>query len=298
MTPAAPLQRCLCLCAIAALAFAPASCQMPELSKVTALSSVDKPWDVAVTPQGDLLYSEICRGFSIILRDGDSYSDPILLFGKPELEPALAAADFMCEGQSGALGVELDPDFPTNRYIYFFMTSSDGGGVPFRSTSNHIVRLKLSEDKRGVSDRTDIVDDMYFKIEGTNNGDAGAHSGGRLRFGPDGLLYATTGDNHNATLPQDLNALGGKVLRVTRDGDPPSEGNSMPAGADPRIFAYGFRNVQVRRAHCLLIVTAAACGASADDIKRATRRARVRTRSCWCTCMPGRGLHSCTTHHK
>ncbi len=64
-----------------------------------------------------------------------------------------------------------------------------------------------------------------------------------LRFGPDRFLYVTTGDNHNATLPQDLSRLGGKVLRVDRNGAA-APGNNTPAGGDPRIFTYGHRNVQ------------------------------------------------------
>jgi glucose/arabinose dehydrogenase len=64
-----------------------------------------------------------------------------------------------------------------------------------------------------------------------------------VRFGPDGYLWVTSGDNHNATLPQDLKRLGGKVLRVTRDGAA-APGNNTPAGGDPRIYTYGHRNVQ------------------------------------------------------
>ena len=218
----------------------------PTLARVnvTAANATEKPWDVAVTPEGNLLFSEVCRGLSIAPRADDAWNDTILLFGNSTLNPSLNASDFFCEGQSGALGVEVDPDFELNRFVYLFMASNDGGGG--RSKSNHIVRLTLAEDGGSVFNRTDIIDDIYFKMEDTDNGDAGAHSGGRIRFGPDGYLYVTTGDNHNATLPQDLNALGGKVLRVTRDGEPPEEGNNMTAGADPRIFVYGCRNVQVR----------------------------------------------------
>jgi aldose sugar dehydrogenase len=67
--------------------------------------------------------------------------------------------------------------------------------------------------------RADIVTDIPFKHVGTANGGAGAHSGGRLRFGPDGFLCVATGDKHNATLPQSPTLLGEKVLRMTRDGD-------------------------------------------------------------------------------
>merc|ERR1712187_839426 len=86
--------------------------------------------------------------------------------------------------------------------------------------------------------RVDIIQDIFYKDSGD-----GAHSGGRIKFGPDGFLYVTTGDNHNATLPQDIKALGGKILRVDRDGTAAPD-NNMPSGADPRIYVYGLRNSQ------------------------------------------------------
>jgi glucose/arabinose dehydrogenase len=94
-----------------------------------------------------------------------------------------------------------------------------------------------------VSNRTDIITDIAYKNAGNSWGGAGSHSGGRIRFGPDGFLYVTTGDNHNGTLPQDLTRLGGKILRVDANGAA-VPGNNTPAGGDPRIFTYGHRNVQ------------------------------------------------------
>jgi Glucose / Sorbosone dehydrogenase len=68
------------------------------------------------------------------------------------------------------------------------------------------------------SNRRDIDDDIPYKDAPNGAGSAGAHSGGRIRFGPDRFLYVTTGDNYSATLLQDLKRLGGKVLRLNRDG--------------------------------------------------------------------------------
>ena len=94
-----------------------------------------------------------------------------------------------------------------------------------------------------MSERTDIVTDIPYKHAVVTVGRPGAHSGGRIRVGPDGFLYITTGDNHHPTLPQDVTRLGGKVLRVDRDGKA-APGNNAPAGGDPRIFTYRHRNVQ------------------------------------------------------
>jgi glucose/arabinose dehydrogenase len=111
--------------------------------------------------------------------------------------------------------------------------------------TNRVVRLVVDSGYTTVSERTDIVPDIPFKHVANAVGGAGAHSGGRLRFGPEGFLYITTGDNHQPTLPQDLARLGGKVLRVDRDGRP-APGNHTPAGGDPRIYTYGHCNVQGR----------------------------------------------------
>ena len=134
----------------------------------------------------------------------------------------------------------VDPDFANgNRYVYVFMASN----LTTNPRTNRVVRLSLSADNMSASGRTDIITDIAYKDVGNGVGGAGAHSGGRLRFGPDRFLYVTTGDNHNATLPQDLQRLGGKVLRVDRNGAA-APGNNTPAGGDPRIFTYGHRNVQ------------------------------------------------------
>ena len=224
---------------------APAGMPAPALTKQTVVPRADeKLWDVAITADGDILFSQTCRGLAVQLRQtGGEQAESLLLFGDPKEGPTLAAPDFFCEGQSGGLGVALDPSFAENRYVYFYMLGSRRNATTGRSW-NTIVRLRLAQDMRSASERTDIVDDIPYKDRGTRGSEAGAHSGGRIRFGPDGYLYVATGDCHNGTLPQDLQALGGKVLRIDRDGNA-APGNGAPLGADPRIYAYGFRNVQV-----------------------------------------------------
>jgi aldose sugar dehydrogenase len=210
-----------------------ASAEAPKLTHTVVLSGLQNPWDIAFTPDGVMLFTEKCRGLSARLADGKT----VRLFGTSG--SALVAPDLFCQGQSGMHGVAVDPDFAKGRRdIYVFMASRVN-----TPPTNRVVRLTLSADSTSVDKRTDIIDDIAYKNAANGGGAAGAHSGGRIRFGPDGFLYVTTGDNHNATLPQDLKRLGGKVLRVNRDGTA-APGNNTPAGGDPRIFTYGHRNVQ------------------------------------------------------
>jgi aldose sugar dehydrogenase len=204
----------------------------PPLTRTVVLDGLDAPWDLAFTPDGALLVTEKCRGLSVRRADGTWH----FLFG--HTGAAVPAPDFFCQGQSGAHGIAVDPDFARTRFVYLYMPSALAS-----PPTNRVVRLVVDPGYTTVSGRIDIVPDIPFKHAANAVGGAGAHSGGRLRFGPEGFLYVTTGDNHQPTLPQDLTRLGGKVLRVDRDGQP-APGNNTPAGGDPRIYTYGHRNIQ------------------------------------------------------
>jgi glucose/arabinose dehydrogenase len=204
-----------------------------QLNRTVVMSGLSDPWDLAFAPDGAMLYTEKCRGLSVRSADGTLRR----LFGTAGA--ALEAADFFCQRQSGMLGVALDPAFAENRTLFVYMASTIG-----ETTTNRVVRLTVDKSHTGVANRKDIVTDIPFKKSFNRWGGAGVHSGGRIRFSPfDGYLYVTTGDNHNGTLPQDLSRLGGKVLRIDRDGNA-AKGNNTPPGGDPRIFTYGHRNVQ------------------------------------------------------
>ncbi len=210
----------------------PTSNDPPTLTRTGVLSGLSNPWDVAVAADGAMFFTEKCRGLSV--RQGDG--TVTRLFGTSG--SALVAPDLVCDGQSGVHGVALDPSFAANRTIYVYMLSSLSA-----PRTNRVVRLVLNAGYTSAGSRSDIITDIPYKDVGNGVGGAGAHSGGRVRFGPEGLLYVTTGDNHNATLPQSPTRLGGKVLRVTTNGDA-APANAAPAGFDRRIFTYGHRNVQ------------------------------------------------------
>lgn len=210
--------------------------------KVENFQKADSPWDMAFLPDGTMFFTEKCRGLSVRLPSGKV--NPLLGIGGTSGYP-LVGNDLFCDGQAGVQGVAVDPQFASNRYIYVY-SSSQGSNRKYGGYSNVVMRLKVDSSLSSVSDRVDIIDDIGYKPKKSNHpfGGPGAHNGGRIRFSPaDGFLYVTTGDNHNGARPTHPTEIGGKVLRVDRDGKA-APGNKPPAGFDARVFTYGHRNPQ------------------------------------------------------
>ena len=208
-----------------------------SLSHTTVLSGLADPWDMAFLPDGTMFFTQKCDGLSVMLPDGE-VNDLLGMGGSEGYEST--ADDLFCEGQAGMMGVAVDPEFDDNRLLYVYSTSN-----MTEPGTNRLMRFTVSEDLTAVTDRTDLIDNVPYKPEESDQpfGGPGAHNGGRVRFGPDGYLYLTTGDIHGAEVPQSPTLLGGKVIRIDRDGNA-AEGNNAPEGFDPRIYTYGHRNVQ------------------------------------------------------
>jgi len=224
--------------ALAGLTALPAVAAAPELEITEVVSGLDQSWDVAFLPDGTMFITEKCDGLSVRLPSGDIKK----LIGMEGAEGfASAQDDLICNGQAGMNGVAVDPDFANNRTIYVYSASKKA-----EPTTNRLMKYKVSDDFSNVSDRTDIIEDIPYKLKDSDHpfGGSGAHNGGRIRFNPvDGYLYVTTGDTHNSEVPQSGKLLGGKVLRIDKDGKAAAE-NKPPEGFDPRIYTYGHRNVQ------------------------------------------------------
>lgn len=210
----------------------------PNLKTEVAVDKLELPWDMAFLPDGTMFFTEKCRGLSVRLPSGTINK----LHGiEGSKGYSSSSPDLFCDGQAGMLGVAVDPDFKNNKLIYVYSTSKLNDKL-----SNHVLRFKVNETLNNVSERTDIVSDIGYKSKATNHpfGGTGAHNGGRIRFSPaDGYLYVTTGDNHNSELPQSPTLIGGKVLRIDKDGKPAAD-NKPPSGFDPRVYTYGHRNPQ------------------------------------------------------
>lgn len=210
----------------------------PNLSTEVVVGKLELPWDMAFLPDGTMFFTEKCKGLSVRMPSG-AINKLHGLGGTTGY--ASSSPDLFCDGQAGMMGVAIDPQFSTNRYIYVYSSSNLNSKLV-----NRVLRFKVDPAWTAVSDRTDIVADIGYKPKATKHpfGGPGAHNGGRIRFSPaDGFLYVTTGDNHNGIAPQSPTYIGGKVLRIDRDGKA-APGNKPPAGFDPRIYAYGFRNPQ------------------------------------------------------
>ncbi|MDM0022838.1 PQQ-dependent sugar dehydrogenase [Variovorax saccharolyticus] len=215
-----------------------AQAPVPALSYEVILTKLESPWDMAFLPDGTMFFTEKCHGLSVRQPGGAV----VKLVGMKDVKGYSANAnDLFCEGQAGMMGVAVDPNFASNRFIYVYSTSSMTA-----PGTNRVMRLKVNDNATGVTSRVDIVTDIPYKPRASDHpfGGPGAHNGGRLRFSPgDGYLYVTTGDTHNGEVPQSPTRIGGKVLRIDRDGKA-APGNGAPAGFDPRIYTYGHRNPQ------------------------------------------------------
>jgi len=168
------------------------------------------PWGLTILPDGSALISS--RTTAQIHRVPSSG-------GTPELVGIVPDVSFSAEG--GLLGLETSPTFESDSSIYAYVSFSP---------SNRVVKIRISNNFCSL-EVTDTV------LQGIVSRDR--HHGGRVKIGPDGNLWISTGDAFQGDLAQDLNSLSGKILRIGLDGSIP-EGNM---NGSP-IYSYGHRNVQ------------------------------------------------------
>ena len=182
--------------------------EFPKLSIVA--KNLEIPWSLVFLPTGEIVFTE---------RPGRAN---MIKEGSVNLIAQIARVKHIGEG--GLLGIEIDPDFAKNNFVYLYYTYSESGG----ETQNRVARYTY--DGKTLGDPKVLVDG----IPGASN-----HNGGRIKFGPDGYLYITTGDAQESSRSQDTLSLAGKILRITKEGN--------PAPANPfgtLVYSYGHRNPQ------------------------------------------------------
>ena len=168
------------------------------------------PWSIDWLPDETILFTER-NGNLRVIQDGILIEEPLLSLGVGGVE-------------GGMLGITVDPNYSENNFIYLYYTYNE-----LLSTSNKLVRYHLSNGTL-IEDKT-----LLDKIPG-----GPFHDGGRILFGPDGKLYITTGEAGQPNLSQDLDSLGGKILRINSDGTIPEDN---PWENSP-VYSMGHRNPQ------------------------------------------------------
>ncbi len=180
----------------------------PPVARGVVASGLTLPWGLAFLPNGNALVGE--RDSAIIHR----------VSRRGGRRAVGRVAHVRAAGEGGLLGLALHPDFRRNRWLYAYITTAD---------DNRVVRMKYAE---GRLSRQRLV------LAGIPKNTI--HNGGRLRFGPTGHLFVSTGDAGSTDRAQDLGSLGGKILRVSDTGDTPGDN---PFGNSP-VWTLGHRNVQ------------------------------------------------------
>jgi len=186
----------------------------PDFKIEVLIRGLDTPWAVDFAPDGRIFITE---------RPGR-----IRIFGGGRLLPEpWMTLEVAAVSEAGLMGLALDPQFAQNRFVYVAYTYR----APNGRLQNRLVRLR--EDQKSGNGSLDKV--LIDNVAGANN-----HDGGRVKFGPDGKIYWTTGDAQTTRFAQDLRSLNGKILRLNADGSIPAD-NPF---ANSYVYSYGHRNPQ------------------------------------------------------
>ena len=200
--------------ALALLAVSPPAGALPEGTRVQVYErGLDElPVDMAWVPRTrKIFFTEKSSGRIRVMR------------GRRLLPEPCADLRVENEGERGALGIALDPDYPTNHYLYVYFSSAARG-------DNRVVRFTVEGNR---------CTNRFLVISGIPAGNR--HNGGQLEF-MDGHLFIATGEIGEPELAQDLDSTAGKILRILPDGDIPADNPFETNGSPNEVWSYGHRN--------------------------------------------------------
>lgn len=185
-----------------------------DLQLQSVLSNLNFPVGMALAPDGRVFFNERLTGaIRIINQQWQLVNTPF------------CQLSVLTNSEQGLLGLTLDPNFATNRFVYVYYTAA--------GPKNRVVRY--TESSGSCTNETVILDDIPA---------SGIHNAGIIQFGPDGKLYVITGDASNTANSQSLTSLAGKILRLNPDGTVPSD-NPFVSNANAnakKVYALGIRN--------------------------------------------------------
>ena len=170
--------------------------------------NLDTPWAIDFFPNGKMIFTERPGRVSLLNLE----TKEIKIIGEIDVSE---------RGESGLLGIAVDPEFWENNFVYVYYTHENG---------NMVSRFTFNE-------QNEKIEGEFILLE--NIPSAKFHDGGRIKFGPDGKLYITTGDATEPSSAQDINSLAGKILRINKDGTIPEDNPFRNY-----VYSYGHRNPQ------------------------------------------------------
>ena len=178
----------------------------PEVVRTVA-RGLEAPWGLTFLPDGTALVGERDSRRVLAVEDG-------------RVRQVGTVEEAAPRGEAGLLGLAVSPTFDRDGLVYAYVSTA---------SDNRVVRMRYDGDRLGGVEPV---------LTGIPNGFI--HDGGRLLFADDGTLFVSTGEVGEPAIAQDPASLGGKVLRITPDGEP-APGNPDP---DSPVWTLGHRNVQ------------------------------------------------------
>ncbi len=199
----------------------------PDFEIDIVKTSLDRPWSINFAPDGRLFFTSR-SDTSIRLRALNLVTGEIQVFNSSPPSPVRV------ESEAGVLGMELDPNFAENGWVYICY-STYGAGM---AKQNRLSRFTVNVGSATIGDELPLIDGMVGAL---------THNGCRVVVSPDNrYLFVTMGDASNASLAQNLDSSGGKTFRIFKDGSVPTDNPFYAAGQLPRslIWTLGHRNHQ------------------------------------------------------